>query len=68
MMLPLWTRVTEGSFWSRAQFMALRTMFRVPVEEMGLIPMPESDRMLRPSFSRIRSMMAWAISLPCSKS
>ena len=41
-MLPLWTRVTEGSFWSRAQFMALRTMLRVPVEEMGLIPMPES--------------------------
>ena len=43
-------------------------MFRVPVVEMGLMPMPESDRMLRPSLSRIRSMMALAISLPCSKS
>ncbi len=41
MMLPLWTRVTEGLSLSIAYWIALRTSRSVPSRETGLMPMPE---------------------------
>ena len=57
MMLPLWTSVTDGRWWSMAYWIAWRTSRLLPNSLTGLMPMADPGRTFLPSFSSMKRMM-----------
>jgi len=68
MMLPLWTSVTDGRWWSMAYWIAWRTSRLLPNSLTGLMPMADPGRTFLPSLSLMKAITALASSVSASHS